>query len=202
MPRRGQIDPTGYYHVSTRGNFGQPLFLTPAEHELYLDLYGRHARKHRWTTLAWALLWNHHHFLIKLTEGGLSEGMRAINHGFSRRLNAVYGRTGTGHLVRHCFFAGLIETEEHLGQAIRYIDLNAVAARRCRHPDEWPWSSYRATIGHAPPRPFHDVSATLAHFGSSHEAARVAYQAFVRERFPGNGYETPPEARHVVRSAA
>src|SRR4051794_4576349 len=102
MPRRSPINPEGYYHVSTRGNFGQPLYQAWNEHELYLELYEKYAKKFDWTTLGWVLLWNHHHFLIKLKSGGLSEGMRAINHGFARRMNAVYGRTGKGHLVRHC----------------------------------------------------------------------------------------------------
>ena len=178
------------------------MFQTQAEHELYLELYGRHAKKHSWTTLAWALLWNHQHFLIKLNGGGLSEGMRAINHGFSRRMNALYGRTGTGHLVRHCFFAGQINSDEYLAQAIRYIDLNPVAAGRCRHPDDWPWSSYRATVGQVPARPFHDVGATLACFGDSPDVARVRYRAFALDQLPGNGYETAADVWSVVRSAA
>ena len=103
---RAPIDPQGYYHVTSQGNFGRPLFETPQAHELYLALYGRTAAKFGWITVAWTLLWNHHHFLIKLTDGGLSEGMRVINHSFSRRVNAMTGRTGRGHLFKHGFYAG------------------------------------------------------------------------------------------------
>ncbi|HST19436.1 MAG TPA: hypothetical protein VLK36_17475 [Gaiellaceae bacterium] len=181
MPPRPPIDPQGYYHVGSRGNFGRPLFETPEHHELYLALYGRTAAKLGWVTLAWTLLWNHHHFLIKLTEGGLSEGMRVINHGFSRRLNEQSGRTGTGHLVRHGFHAGLLETEAHLLATCRYIELNAVAARQEKRLERWPWSGYRAAIGLEHPRPFHHVPAVLELFGPTPKAARRAYRRFVED---------------------
>lgn len=191
MPRRAPIDPQGYYHVSTRGNFGQPLFNTPGEHELYLRLYAKYARELGWSTLCWCLLWNHHHFLIELSEGGLSEGMRAINHGFARRVNAIYGRTGEGHLVRHCFFAGAIESDAHFKNVCRYIDLNPVMARQCRRPQDWPWCGFAGALGLVRPRPFHDVRALLSQFGSRPDRARAAYARHVtQDPVPGNGYRT------------
>lgn len=189
MPRRAPIDPEGYYHVTTRGNFGEPLFETEAHHELYLALYERTARKLGWITLAWILLWNHHHFLIKLTQGGLSEGMGIINRGFSRRMNELTGRTGAGHLVRHGFYAGPLETEGHLLATCRYIDLNAVNAHREDNPARWRWSGYRAAVGLEHPRAFHHVSSLLELFGPTPNAARRSYRRFVEEGLapPGRG---------------
>jgi REP element-mobilizing transposase RayT len=192
MPRRAPIDPHGYYHVTTKGNFGQPLFETREHHELYLALYDRAARKLGWVTLAWTLLWNHHHFLIKLTDGGLSEGMGVINRSFSRRMNELSGMTGSGHLVRHGFYAGLVETDAHLLAACRYIDLNAVTARREDSAEQWPWSGYRAAIGLEHPRPFHQVSALLQLFGPNPNVARRSYRRFVEEgRDPGRRGSSP-----------
>jgi len=206
MPPRGPIDPEGYYHISTRGNFGQPLFQTPGEHELYLELYAKYALKFGWITLTWSLIWNHHHFLVRLTDGGLSDGMRLINHGFSRRMNAVYGRTGQGHLVRHCFYAGEIVDEAHLLSTCRYIDLNAVAAHQCERPEDWPWCGYAANIGLAHARRFHQPSELLLHFDRTPQRARWEYRRFVLEGpvqsdhgpLPGKGYGsgTPRTAAH------
>jgi REP element-mobilizing transposase RayT len=184
--------------VTSRGNFGRPLFETPQAHELYLTLYGRTAAELGWITLAWTLLWNHHHFLIKLTDGGLSEGMRVINHCFSRRVNAMTGRTGTGHLFKHGFYAGLLESESHLLATCRYIDLNAVAARPSESLERWPWSGYRAAVGVEHPRPFHHVSRLLELFGPTPNAARRSYRRFVEDGLafpgrvpsPGDGDET------------
>jgi len=202
MPRRGPINPTGYYHVSTRGNFGQPLFQSPGEHELYLDLFARYAEKFAWKTLAWTLLWNHHHFLIKLSDDGLSEGMRRINHGFSRRINAAYDRTGKGHLVRHSFFAAEIDTDQYLLAALRYIELNAVEAGLCERPEDWPWSGYAATMGMAKPRPFHTTAATLRLFGRRPEESRHSYARLVLNPMPGKGYDFAANKVPVVRSAS
>ncbi len=179
MPRRAPIDPHGIYHVGSRGSFGEPLFRSRGEHELFLELYTRYSAKFGWRTLAWCLLWNHYHFLIELTEGGLSTGMQRINHSFSRRMNAAYGRTGKGHLVRHSFDARHVQTETHFQQLNSYIDLNPVDARRCRAPEDWPWSGCAATLGLVEARPFHDVSAQLQHFGLSGIPARAKYRRFL-----------------------
>lgn len=198
MPRRGPIDPHGYYHVSTRGNFGAPLYQTVGEHELYLELYAKYAAQLGWDTLAWALMWNHNHFLVKLHDGGLSEGMRAINHGFARRLNSAYGRTGKGHLVRHCFYAGPLASDEQIRTVCRYIDLNAVRAKQCHEPEAWPWSGYAATLGLARRRPFHSIREQLAFFGSRRPVARERYARFVADtRLPGR----VTEAQRAERAA-
>jgi putative transposase len=194
VPRRAPIDPHGIYHVGSRGNFGEPLFRTPGEHELFLELYERYSAKFGLRTLAWCLLWNHHHFLVQLTDGGLSEAMQLIHHGFSRRMNAVYGRTGKGHLVRHSFFAELVQTDAYFRQVNRYIDLNPVEAGRCIAPEDWPWSGCAATLGLAKPRTFHDVRAQLGQFGASPLRAQTKYRRLLASPFPGEGVETGTSA--------
>ncbi len=164
------------YHVGSRGNFGCPLFQSDGEYELFLELYAKYSAKFRWQTLAWCLLWNHYHFLVELTEGGLSEGMKRINHSFSRRMNTLYGRTGSGHLVRHGFDARRIDTDAYLVEVNLYIDLNPVEADQCQMPEQWRWSGCAATLGLAKPRPFHNVEAQLEHFGSSVVRAQAAYR--------------------------
>lgn len=181
MPRRAPINPEGYYHVSTSGNFGQPMFQTRGEHQLYLDLYAKSARKFGFRTLAYALIWNHNHFVIKLTDDGLSEGMRRVNHGFARRLNAIYGRTNRGHMVRHCFYARELADEDDLLTVCRYVDLNPVAAKLCTVPEQWPWSSYAATIGMRPPRAFHQPADLLRLFSPRPARARERYAQFVTQ---------------------
>lgn len=194
MPRRAPIDPQGTYHVGSRGNFGERLFRSDGEHELFLELYGRYSAKFAWRTLAWCLLWNHYHFLVELTDGGLSEGMRRINHGYSRRMNAAYGRTGKGHLVRHSFDAKPVQTDAYLQQLSLYIDLNPVEADRCDAPEDWRWSGCAATLGLVKARPFHDIDAQLEHFGTSALRAQARYRRLLASSFPGNGVETATNA--------
>lgn len=182
------IDPTGCYHVGTRGNYGQPLFRSPAEHELFLRLYNRAASKYGWITLTWALVFNHHHFIIQLTQGGLSDGMQQLHSGYSRRIHQIDGHTGQGHLIRHRFFRGALETDAAVLVACRYVDLNIPRATGCR-PEEAQWSGYRAVVGLEHPRPFHRPSELLALLSSSPAIARRAWAAFAQAGLAQDGFD-------------
>jgi len=175
MPARPPIDPRGIYHVGSRGTYGRALFRTVAEHELFLDLFGRTARKYGWRTLAWALMKNHHHFVIRLTTGRLSEGMREIHSGYSRRIHAVYGQTRKGHLFRHGFFARLLPTDSGVVAACSYVDLNPSTSRISARPRKSDWCGLAATLGTAPRRAFHFPEDILALLGNDLGQARRAY---------------------------
>ena len=181
MRRKIPINETGYYHVSTRGSYGRPLFRDESEHELFLDIYERTAAKYRWKTLAWALMWNHHHFLVCLSGGGLSNGMRALHSNFARRMNIKDGVTNKGHLVRHCFFAGEAMTIDSIKRRARYVDLNPVRAGLCPAPEQWRWSSYRANVGLEFPRAFHQPAELLSLFDDEPRTARRMYRGYVFE---------------------
>lgn len=182
MPRRPPINPQGSYHVSSRGCYGRPLFNTAGHHEVFLRMYTRVALKYRWDTPAWALMLNHHHFVIRLTDGGLSEGMRELHGGYSRWIHAMYGQTRQGHLFRHAFFARELKTEGDLLIACCYVDLNAAVAQRIDAPEDTEWSGYRATIGLEHPRRFHQPNAVLEILGKQPDAGRDTYRRIVQER--------------------
>jgi Transposase IS200 like len=92
MPQRPAIDPQGCYHVSSRGCYGRVLFPTPQTSERFLQMYARVAHKYAWTTVAWVLRHNHHHFVLRLSAGGLSEAMRELHGGYSRWFHLQNGR--------------------------------------------------------------------------------------------------------------
>src|SRR4051794_30944982 len=173
--REPPIDMNGYYHVGTRGNFGRRLFNDDGERELFLELYNRWSLKFGWRTLAWVLMDNHHHFLVHLVDGDLTTGMRVLHSGFARRMNTKYDQTRKGHMVRHCYYAGRLDTEDVIKRVARYIDLNPVRAGICADPSEWAWSSYRATLDHTAPRPFHHPYDLLAFFDDEPQVARATY---------------------------
>ena len=131
---------------------------------------------------------NHHHFFICLTKGGLSNGMRALHSNYSRRINTKDDETNRGHLVRHCFFAGEAVTLDSIYRRARYVDLNPVRAGLCASPEEWEWSSFRATIGLEFPRPFHQPGELLSLFDEDPRLARRKYRRYV---FEGMAKEDP-----------
>jgi putative transposase len=63
---------------------------------------------------------------------------------------------------------------------VRYLALNPVCADLADTPEEWPWSSYAATMGIAPVPAFLDVDGLLEVFGGG-ERGRTRLAQFVGE---------------------
>lgn len=175
------IDPVGLYHVMSRGNFRHTIFLDDDHYAKYIRLTTREAKNREWRVLDWCLIPNHYHFLIQLTDGGLSAGMRELNGGFSRWSNLQTDRTGTGHVFKNRFTSIEVADEGHLFEVIRYIANNPVKAGLVRVPEDWPWSGYRATVGIDHRYPFHKPAELLTYFGSDEAIALERYRHFVRE---------------------
>ena len=192
MPCRPEIDPQGTYHIGSRGTYGRPLFRTRGEHELFLDLYERTAQKYGWNTLAWTLMKSHHHFVVELTKGGLSEGMRELHGGYSRRIHAVYGQTRKGHLFRHGFFARRLADERAVVAACAYVDLNPSKNRLRASPRRGDWCSYAATLGLDRLRPFHRPERLLRLLGTDVVKARAAYRKLTERIHAERAAESSP----------
>jgi len=181
MPRRPPIDPEGFYHVGSRGTYGRTMFANLVEHEVFLLMYARIALKYGWRTLTWALMKNHHHFVIRLTDGGLSEGMRELNGGYSRWRHEIYGQTRMGHLVRHGFFARELPDDPGIIGACIYVDLNPAAKRISCRPRKADWSGYAATLGLCRARTFHSPNALLELLSLKPTEARARYRQLVED---------------------
>jgi putative transposase len=139
------IEPSGIYHVISRGNNRGRLFWDELDHEVFLRRLDRVAQKYQWLGLAYCLMTTHYHLVVQLPEDGLSVGMQELNGEYARRTNYRHHRVG--HLFQNRFYSDLITSERHLFGAIRYVALNPVKAGMCPAPETWPWSSYRASAG-------------------------------------------------------
>jgi REP element-mobilizing transposase RayT len=179
MAERRIVDPTGTYHVMSRGNYRRTIFPDVDHATRYLFLLNRVAQRRRWIVVDWCLMPNHFHLLIRLTNDGLSAGMRELNGCYSRWSNAVREVTGTGHLVRNRFKSRLVDTDSYRLHLLRYIPLNPVKAKLTTSPSEWRWSGYRAIVGLEHPHPFHRPEEVLRTFGSTPLDAQRAYQSHV-----------------------
>jgi len=120
---------------------------------------------------------NHYHLVLDTRDGELSRAMKALNGRYSLRFNLRYERDA--HLFKNRFGAVRQETESQLLWTLRYTVMNPVENGLCGHPREWPWSSYRASVGIEQPPSFLDVRGLLTRFGDVPEQAVGAYRAFV-----------------------
>ncbi len=88
---------------------------------------------------------NHYHLVIETPEGNLSRGMRQLNGVYTQRYNRRHERVG--HLFQGRYKAIVIDKESHLLEVCRYVVLNPVRAGMVKRPEQWRWSSFRATAG-------------------------------------------------------
>jgi REP element-mobilizing transposase RayT len=179
--------PGGYYHVGTRGNNKQPIFLTDDDRRLFLLLLARTARRYGWSILAYCLMTNHYHLLMQLADRGFSKGMGELNGGYALGFNIRHGRSN--HLFGRRFWDEPIKNESHLFECCRYVVLNPERAGLVADPADWPWSSHRAMASLELPPAFLAIGEVLAWFGSTPSAAAAVYLGFVSE---GRGRRQPP----------
>ena len=131
--------------------------------------------------VAYCLMGNHYHLIVQTPDGRLSVALQQLNGGYSKHFNSVYGRSA--HLFRNRFLAQLIDSEPYLLAACSYVAHNPVRAGLCREPAEWPWASYRASVGIDPVPAFLNESILRDLFGGD-PSWRVRYRAFVEQATP------------------
>lgn len=180
MARPLRLDiPGAFYHVTARGNAREPIYRDDRDREAFLSLLATTCNQYGWALHAYCLMTNHYHLLLSLQEapdGRLVRGMQRLNSCFAKQFNQRHRRVG--HLYQGRYHAILVQRERHLIELTRYVVLNPVRAGIVAHVAEWPWSSYRATVGLATAPAWLCVDAAIAPFGTGHEG-RQAYIHFV-----------------------
>ncbi|HEY3920998.1 MAG TPA: transposase, partial [Gaiellaceae bacterium] len=134
--------PGACYHVGTRGNNKQPIFIDDADRKRFLLLLERAARRHGWLVYAYCLMTNHYHLVLQLSDRGLSRGMCELNGGYALGFNERHGRSN--HLFGRRFWDRHLDTDEYFNETCRYVVLNPIRVGLEPELGIWPWSSYRA----------------------------------------------------------
>ncbi|HVL66917.1 MAG TPA: transposase [Vicinamibacterales bacterium] len=140
------------YHIYARGNDKACIFRDDGDHHRFLELLAVALERFRAECLAYCLLWSHYHLLVIPYQHSVSRLMHYLNSRYCQSFNKKHGRVG--HVLQGRFGSRIVDDAGYLLTAIRYIALNPVAADRVERPEEWPWSSHRATAGLAPAPPF------------------------------------------------
>jgi putative transposase len=130
----------GTYHVTSRGNRRQSIYHDDDDRRSFLGQRDRIVARCGWRLHAYCLMDNHFHLLVETPRPNLSVGMQRLKCEYAAYFNARH--LLDGHLFKQRFGSRLIESEDHLHEALRYIALNPVRAGLCEHPSEWPWSSF------------------------------------------------------------
>ncbi len=190
--------PGAIYHVFSRGNASQPIFIDDIDRLTFLDLLGSTFEHYHWLCHAYCLMGNHYHLLIETLEGNLSEGMRQINGVYTRKFNRRHNRSG--HLFQGRFRAVIVERDFYLLEVNRYISLNPVKSGLVPDPAEYSWSSFPAMIGLQDRPSFLTRDWILSQFSEKEDIAIQRFRDFVYDGI-AQARSVEDEGEHILGSA-
>ncbi len=169
--------PGALYHVTSRGNEQRAIFRSDRDRKAFLGFLGETVRRFGWSVTAYTLMTNHFHLVFQTPEPNLSRGMHWLNSRYAGWFNRTYKRRG--HLFEGRFKAFLIDKETYLAEVLRYVVLNPVRAHMVKRPEDYKWSSYRATAGYDAAPEWLDLESALSFFHPDRDEARMNYKEFV-----------------------
>lgn len=118
-----------FYHIFSRGNRKEIVFSERADYERFLLKAEEYRKRYSLDIVAYCLLPNHFHFLLRqLSEVPVSKFMAVLLNSYARYA-AVKNSLPPGHVFQGRFGSKIIDADESLLQASRYIHLNPVKER-------------------------------------------------------------------------
>jgi putative transposase len=171
--------PGAIYHITSRGNNKANIFLSNKDRDCFLEILSSTVERYQWICHSYCLMDNHYHLLIETINPNLSKGMRQLNGIYTQTFNYIHRKVG--HIFQGRFKSILVEQETYLLTLCGYIVLNPVRAGMVEHPQQWPWSSYNATMGAVEKQSFLSTEWILSQFDATGDIikARETYRDFV-----------------------
>jgi len=165
------------YHVMNRGRGRQDVFHGEAYFNAFLKCLTEAHTRFGLELLAYCLMSNHYHLLLKTPRGNLSRIMRHVDGLYTQRHNRL--KQTDGSLFRGRYKALLVDTSSYLLQVSRYIHRNPIETKKpvVRALEEYRWSSYPAYItdGH----PIAGLNRDLVYTELGHRDRFKAYRSYV-----------------------
>lgn len=183
--RRRQCE-SQIYHVMARGVGRMLLFEDDVDRSRYLSFLDDALSRHDLDALAWCLMDNHIHLLVRGQLERVAKVMQLAGRSYALYFNRRHDHVG--HLFQGRYASKPIEGNEHLLTVVRYIHQNPIesgASESCHYS----WSSYGAYLGlpHCASRRFDETAVlgllgSVAEFRRFHELPGSSFVATARHR--------------------
>jgi len=143
MARPWRIEYVGaLYHIFSRGNQRQDIFLHDADRRSFLKAIGQMSERYDVDIFAYMLMDNHYHLLIRTNSANLSKSMQWLGTTYSTRFNLRHERNG--HLFQGRYKSIIVENDSYLLRLSYYIHRNPLRAGCVKRLIDYRWSSYPA----------------------------------------------------------
>jgi REP element-mobilizing transposase RayT len=178
--------------VIVRGVDRRDIFRDDVDRVAYCDQLSRVFPEDGASCLAWALMPNHVHLVVRTGPLPLARVMHRMGTRYGRYFNDRYGRVG--HLFQGRYKAIGVEHDEYLMTLVRYVHANPLRAGLVASADELDrhrWTGHAALVGCVAAAPFHDTREALRLFDENEAVARASVRAMMRcaDQAPGTEHE-------------
>ena len=136
---------SGVYHIVVRGINQQDIFYDNEDFERYLETLAQMKIDKEYSVLAYCLMSNHVHLLIRENTDPISRIMSRIGTSYAWWYNQKYERSG--HVFQGRYGSECVENDSYLLTVMRYIHNNPLKAGIVSEPEEYQWSSIHAYYG-------------------------------------------------------
>lgn len=137
--QKRKISSTNIYHVISRGNNKNNIFLDDQDHLTYLDIIKEVNKKYNFKIAAYCLMKNHIHLLIDTQNESISIVMKKINYKYAIYFKHKY--LTYGHIFQNRFRSVCVENDDYFITVFNYIHNNPVKAEFVKSPEQYKWSS-------------------------------------------------------------
>ncbi|MBP1924539.1 REP element-mobilizing transposase RayT [Sedimentibacter acidaminivorans] len=145
MPRKARvISNTGIYHIMTRGINKEQIFKKEINKVKILEIIKILKEDVQFDAIAYCIMDNHIHLLIKAEENELRTLMKKLNVKYAMHYNSAEKRNG--HVFQDRFRSEAVEDDKYMLGAIRYIHNNPVKVGIVKNVLEYQWSSAKDYI--------------------------------------------------------
>jgi putative transposase len=182
MPRKSRLDAPGVLqHVMVRGIEKRKIFLDDTDRHSFVKRLTGLLSVTETECLAWTLVPNHFHLLLRSGSNGLANFMSRLLTGYAITFNQRHRRVG--HLFQNRYKSIVCEEDPYLLELVRYIHLNPLRSRQVKAMgdlDYYPWSGHAVIMGNRQMER-QAVKEVLGYFGKQVNSSRIKYRKFVEE---------------------
>jgi REP element-mobilizing transposase RayT len=180
MPRKARIDaPGALHHIMARGIEGRSIFKNDHDREDFIKRLAFIVEETETTCLAWALIPNHFHLLLKSSATPVAKVMLRLLTGYAVAYNLRHNRQG--HLFQNRYKSILCQEDPYLLELVRYIHLNPIRSNLVpdmKSLEKYPFCGHGSLMGKLK-NDWQDTNGVLRLFGRNITQSRRKYRAFV-----------------------
>lgn len=167
--------PDAVYHVSNSGLNKQRVFPSPKYYRAFLDGLADTCSRLNVEILAYCLLSDQYHLVVKTPEANLSRFMRQVDGLYTQNYQRLKGTDGS--LFKGRYKAVLIQPEKYLLPLSRYLHRQVKPAELSRYT----WSSYHLYTSKGKPPVWFNRDDALAQLDAPAAKRSAAFKKYVAE---------------------